>query len=256
MELATDIFKDGVRVRYTAARNLLNTAAAENACIMLAKAGNRDARNLLFEKQIPSLIDLASKGKYARYKGNAAELVAAVMVVFDRALELFEPSRGIRFWTFLAAHAMNAMNKEVYEDRLIHVPENYVKKGQADKMVRIESGHAPVKDCEDACLFDTICGDTGDEIVEDSAQGEYRDITAKVLGVLTGEEKDLVRKCYLEEEADTAGNATAKPWSITSVAKFYGTSKDLMRKRHADALAKLRKEIDADRDWCIDQRIA
>lgn len=257
MELSTDTFKDGVRIAYARACRLIPDRATEEAYLRLAKAGNRDARNVLFERQLPALIDLASKGKYAMYRGNAAELVAAVMVVFDRAVELFDAGRGCRFWTFLTAHAMNAMNKETYEDRLVHVPENYVKAGRADEMARVESGHAQIKDADDgACLFDVLEGAGAGEIVDAAAAGEYRDITARVLGCLTDEERDLVEKCYLEDEPGADGGVGAHAWTVASVARLRGTSKDLMRRRHAQAIAKLRREIDADRDWCIDQRIA
>lgn len=256
MELATDVFKNEVRVAYERAMRLIPNATVELAYIGLAKKGNIRARNVLLEKQLPALIDLANTLGYATYKGNAAELVASVAIFVDRAIELFEPSRGLRFWTFLANHARNAMNKERYEDNLVHVPENLVKAGRRDEFAKIESGYAPIKDDSTTTRFDTL-KDAEDEttIVETCAQGEYKDITSRLLSVLDQDEAYVVNKCFLECEPEADGNPGNEPWSISSLSRHIGKSKEIIARRRKTALAKLRKAIDADRDWCINQAV-
>ena len=256
MELTTNIFKNEVRVAYNRACALIPDAQAERTYIKLAKQGNRAAREAIFARQLPALIDLASGLNYAMYTGNCAELVSVAMQALDKAIEGFDLNSGCRFWTFFYPKALNEMNKEKYEDRLIHVPENYVKKGRANELASIESGNTPVQDEDGACLFDLLTGDTGDSIVDAAAQTEYEDITERILGVLNPQELDVVSKCYRDTEPDTNGDASCKNWNVNSIARFYGMSKEIIRNRHKRALTKLRAELDLDRDWCIDQKIA
>lgn len=256
MELATNVFKNEVRMAYERARRLISTPEIELAYVKLAKRGNVRARNVLLEKQLPALIELANGTGYAVYRGNAAELVAAVAAIMDRAIELFDVTRGIRFWTFLANHARNAMNKEKYEDSLIHVPENLVKAGRRDEFAKIECGHAPIHDDSSITLLDTIKDDEDDTtIFNNSVQGEYKDITDRLLTVLDSDEKYVVNKTFLECEPDDEGNPGNEAWSISSLAKHVGKSKEIIARRRKTALAKLRKAIDDDRDWCIDQAV-
>lgn len=256
MELTTDIFKDEVRASYNRACALIPDAKAELVYIRLAKKGNRAAREALFARQLPALIDLASSINYAMYTGNCAELVSVAMQALDKAIQGYDMNSGYRFWTFFYPKALNEMNKEKYEDRLIHVPENYVKEGRANEFASIESAHTPLQDEDGACLLDVLKGDTDDTIVDAAAQAEYEDITERILGVLNEQELDVVNKCYREIEADANGDATGKNWNVNSIARFYGTSKEIIRNRHKRALTKLRAELDLDRDWCIDQKIA
>jgi RNA polymerase sigma factor (sigma-70 family) len=256
MELASDNFKDNVRNAYTRACSIITSPEVENMLILKAKKGNKYARNILFEKQLPALIKLASRNSYAVFKGNAAELVSEVFDVFENAISLYNPSMGLRFWTFLSKHAMNAMNKAKYEDRLIHVPENYVKQGRANEYAAIESGYLPIAADDSHCLFDTLEGDSADTVIDESAMKEYRGITNRIMDGLDSPERELVKKCYLETEPDADGNPGNKPWSITSLAKFSGTSKEYLRQKHKHALAKLRKNIEADCDWVLDPALA
>lgn len=254
MELTTDVFKNEVRAAYERAREIIKTPAIELAYITLAKKGNKKARNLLFEKQLPALIDMASKNKYNIFKGNCAELVASVLKIMDRAIELYEPSRGIRFWSFLSYHAMSAMNKEMYGDNLVHIPENFEKEGRRSEFAAVESGYAPIQDGESkTCLFDMLKDEDSESAIYDTAiQGEYRDITSRLLSVLDNEEAYVVNKCFLECEPDADGNPGSKPWSSSSLARHIGTSKEIISRRRKRALDKLHVAAVADSDWCLD----
>jgi DNA-directed RNA polymerase sigma subunit (sigma70/sigma32) len=257
MELTTDVFKNEVRAAYNRARAIISTPEVELAYISLAKRGNVKARNLLFEKQLPALIDMASKTKYNIFKGNSAELVSSVLAIMDRAIELFEPARGKRFWTFLCFHAMSAMNKEMYGDNLVKLPENFEKDKKRAELASIESGYAPIQDGDEkTCLFDVMKGgDDAADIYEESLQGEYRDITGRLLAVLDREEAYVVSKCFLECEPEADGNPGNKPWSVSSLARHIGSSKEILARRRKKALEKLHAALDSDRDWCIDQAL-
>ena len=256
MEKATEQFKDRVRKVYTRASKAAGSADAENAIIMKAKNGDIVARNLLFEKQLPALIEMANSNKYQHFKGNVEELISAAMLAIDRAIELFDPSRGLRFWTFLRNHVFSAMNKECYEDRLIHLPENIVKANKCDKYVKLESGHAPVKDGGSLSLFDTIEGEAAEEVVNYSASREYKTITDNISCVLDSEEKDIVEKCYMNDEADADGRMSGHTWSFASIAGVTGNSKDYIRNKHKQAMQKLRKKYCEESDWCYDQSVS
>lgn len=256
MEKATEQFKDRVRKVYTKASRVASSADAENAIIMRAKKGDIVARNLLFEKQLPALINMASSDKYQHFRGNVEELVSAAMLAIDRAIELFDPSQGNRFWTFLRNHVFSAMNKECYEDRLIHLPENIVKANKCDKYVKLESGHKAVKDGGSLTLFDTIEGEAAESIVNYSAAMEYRHIADTISTVLDAEEKDIVDKCYMKDEADTDGRMSGHTWSFASIAGVTGSSKDYIRNKHKLALQKLRKKYCDESDWCYDQAVS
>ena len=257
MELTTDVFKNEVRAAYNRARAIIKTPEIELAYINLAKRGNAMARNLLFEKQLPALIDMASKTKYNIFKGNSAELVSSVLGIMDRAIELFDPSRGKRFWTFLSFHAMSAMNKEMYGDNLVKLPENFEKEKRRAEFATIESGYAPIQDGDEkTCLFDVMKDSEDDSVIYDNCiQGEYKDITNRLLAVLDHEEAYVVNKCFLECEPDADGNPGCAPWSASSLARHIGHSKEVVARRRKKALEKLRNALDADRDWCIDQSI-
>lgn len=257
MELTTDVFKNEVRAAYERARAKIATPEIELAYIKLAKRGNVRARNLLFEKQLPALIDMASKNKYNIFKGNTAELVASVLRIMDRAIELYDATRGIRFVTFLSFHAQDAMNKEMYKDNLVRIPENYEKAKRRAEFASIESGYAPLQDGDSqTCLFDILKDDEDDTaIVDNSIQGEYKDITTRLLAALDTEEAYVVSKCFLECEPDADGNPGNKPWSVSSLARHIGSSKEIVSRRRKKALEKLRIAAENDRDWCIDQAI-
>jgi len=258
MEFAKEIFKNEVRAAYLRACGIITSPEVENALIARAKRGDRAARNLLFEKQLPALLDMANHSKYGVYGGNASELVSSVMGIMDRAIELFDPTRGLRFWTFLRNHAFNAMNKESYEDSLIHVPENYVKANRRGEVASVESGDTAVgkKDGVTVTRFDLMAGDDGNETVFGRlVEREQEGIAGRLLTALDRDEQYVVEKCYLEDEPDEAGNPGSRPWSAASVARFTGSSKECINRIRKAALAKMRKALDADRDWCIDQSV-
>ena len=254
MEKATEQFKDRVRKVYTKASKAAGTVDSETAIIMLAKKGNVFARNLLFEKQLPAIIKLAND-KYKRFNGNIEELVSAAMLAIDRAIELFDPTQGNRFWTFLCRHVFSAMNKECYEDRLIHLPENIVKANECEKYVNIESGYKTVKDGSNLTLFDTLEGEAADSVVNYSATREYKSIADSISVVLDSEEKDIIDKCYRQDEAGTDGKLSGHTWSFAGIAAATGSSKDYIRSKHKQALQKLRKRYCEESDWCYDQSV-
>ena len=257
MELTTDVFKNEVRVAYEKAIKVINSPEVELAYIALAKNGNIKARNLLFEKQLPALINLASKNKYNIFKGNCAELVSSVLCMMDNAIKNFDESRGIRFWTFLSFHAKNAMNKEMYADNLVRLPENLEKAKRRNEFAAIESGHAPKQDGDtQTCLFDVLKSDEDDSvIVENSQQREYKDLTARLLSVLDKDEAYVVKKCYMEFEPDPDGNPGNRPWSVSSLARHMSSTKEVISRCRKKALEKLAAAGNAERDWCIDQSI-
>lgn len=256
MEKATDTFKDEVRIAYDRASKLIPNAEIEREFIKRAKNGDITARNTLFEKQLPALIKFASGNRYQVFKGNAAELVARALTVMDNVINDFDLSKGTRFWTFLQPRAMSEMNKEKYKDNLVHVPENYVKENRRDEFGKVESGHSPLKGGDGkTSMFDVLQGDTATTIIEDATQSQYVDITGRLLSALTSDEKEIIDKCFFELEPDEKGLPSNHCWSVSSFARHTGRSKDILARIHRNALAKMKTQLNLDRDWCIDQSV-
>lgn len=254
MDLATSQFKNEIRVAYTRACKLIPTYDAEIHYIELAKNGNLAARNLLFEKQLPALLKLAKSISYQAYTGNCAELVASVMSVMDGAINDFDTSSGNRFWTFLRARAMNAMNKEKYGDLLVHLPENYIKENRVNELAHVESGDAPVAGSGDrSTVFDTIrsAHSNSDEIFEASRQHEFSDITGTLLSVLDPVESKIIIKCFFESQPQSNDGQVNLPWSTSALAAHIGTTKEYINRKRKQALQKMKTRLDEERDWCI-----
>ena len=256
MDLTTDEYKNSVRRAYERACKLIPNAEVEKQYIIKAKQGDINARNVLYEKQLPALIKLAESNNYRVYTGNAAELVAVVMPIMDEAIKKFDTSLGMRFWTYLYHQAKNAMNKEKYEDHLLHVPENHVKANRRNQFAAMESGDAPISGGEGRITrFDTFTGDTEGTIIEHSQQREYRDITTKAMAALDKEEQYVVRKCFFEFEQPDPKKPDRLPWTTASLSKHSGMSKDLITRIRKTAIAKLRNTVNEAREWYVDATI-
>ena len=256
MEKATDTFKNEVRIAYLRASKLIPDATVEREYVKRAKEGDIAARNTLFEKQLPALIKFASGRSYQVFKGNAAELVARALTVMDSVIADFDLSKNNRFWTFFQNRAMSEMNKEKYEDNLVHVPENYVKENRRDEFGKVESGNSPIKMGDGSTtLFDIIQGDNANTIIDNATNSEYIDITNRLLEVLNDDEKQVVSKCFFELEPEQNGLTSNHSWTVASLARHTGRSKDILARHHRNALLKMKQQLNLDRDWCIDQRI-
>jgi hypothetical protein len=81
------------------------------------------------------------------------------------------------------------------------------------------------------------------------------DITGRLLSALTSDEKEIIDKCFFELEPDAKGLPTNHCWSVSSFARHTGRSKDILARIHRNALAKMKTQLNLDRDWCIDQSV-
>lgn len=238
MEHATEFFKDNVRTRYERATELIPSVDAERLLVERAKKGDLAARNLLLEKQIPQLLKMAKSSKYGMYKGNTAEMVSVAALEFDSALRDFDPSTGFRFFTFFRNRAFNAMNKECYEDRLIHVPENYVKAGTANEIANVESGDVPCG-CGASTVLDMVEGSAKDAMFDEIVQVERERMTEKLLGCLgNSREREIVHNTFREN------------MSVAMQANEFGMAKSEVKRHLRDALARMKAKADEERVWC------
>lgn len=238
MEQASELFKDNVRLRYDRANELVPSAEAERILVEAAKNGDRMARNTLLEKQIPQLLKMAKSSKYGMYKGNTAEMVSVAALEFDSAIRDFDPSTGFRFFTFFRNRAFNAMNKECYEDRLIHVPENYVKAGTANDIACVESGDVPCG-CGASTVLEMVEGSPKDAMFDEIVQVERERMTEKLLGCLANSrEREIVHNTFRES------------MSIATQATEYGLGKSDVKRHLKEALSRMRAKADEARMWC------
>ena len=112
---------------YEAAKKAISSADIEKEYIKKAKAGSQVARDTLFNLYIPFVISYARSSTYTMYSGDMGDLISAAAIGFDRAIELFDSTLGYEFGCYYKWHIKNAMNKELYGDSVVAVPENLQK---------------------------------------------------------------------------------------------------------------------------------
>jgi RNA polymerase nonessential primary-like sigma factor len=162
-----------------------------------AQAGDAAARDELMQRALP-LITAYARRWQARWTLRSSvdldDLVSWGIIGLDRAIELYDPSRGARFTTFarnhVLAHIARAFEKSAF---LIRPPANAL--SQRRKMHRVISvetviGHGNRYD--DLTLGETLSGETPDHLGDlaklDEAEGVH-----ELVASLPRRERDVVR---------------------------------------------------------------
>lgn len=225
---------------YENARKAVPSPAVEREYIRLAKEGSQAARDTLFNLYIPFVISYARSSTYAMYKGDMGDLIGAAALGFSRAIELFDMSLGYEFGCFYKWHIRNAMNKEMYGDSLIAVPENLIKPSKDENgnpanknPVTIVSGDVPVGDDDSrATLLETMPSESTD-VVGESEEGDRRAIVAELLESLPKIEHDAISAMVLGET-----HVSTREWG-----ESHGCSHEWARKVKNRALKRLREKM-------------
>lgn len=91
----------------------------EHILIRAAKSGDRAACQALFEKYRPLLWKFARKWKAKTTNLEVDDLFQEAWILFDKAIQRFDSSRGVKFITFVY-HAMRPIQQVVAKAGLVH----------------------------------------------------------------------------------------------------------------------------------------
>jgi len=220
-----------------AAKVILN-GDIEREYIKMAKAGSQIAKDTLFNLYIPVVIGFARSSTYEMYNGELGDLISAAAIGFNRALELFDTTSGFEFGCFYKWHVRNAMNKEMYGDCVVHVPENLIKPQKDEngnpvvkEQVSVVSANQPVDNDSDTTLMDTLASTTS--IAEDAEDADR----AMVLGTLVDElpeiESDAIKRMVMDDS-----HVSTREWG-----EAHGCSHEWARRVKNKALKRLREKL-------------
>lgn len=244
---SNSIFTSALNREYLAARKDLATKEAETECILKAKSGDVESRNKLFYKNISLLINMAVGsdkqvgGHFNEYDGLADDLIAAAALELDHAIEDFDVSTDNKFATFYKARAFNAMNKVMYSNHTIHIPENILK-GNANKVAAGIVSDIPTMvstsmrihgDSEDdGCFLGDTLSDDKQDIFEEAVVAERSHLVSVMLDSLDEADRILIMKLFNDNDT-----------SLRTVANDLGVSHECVRKNKERILASLRKKF-------------
>lgn len=252
---------------YATAQKAITSGDAEREYIKLAKEGSQSAKDMLFNLYIPMVITYARSAQYEMYSGELGDFMSAAAIGFNRALELFDVTSGNEFGCYYKWHLKNALNKEMYGDCVVHVPENLLKPGKDEngKVLRDEDGKPikknPVKiisgdtivgdDDSKTTLFETLSADcvrgiAEAECVDGSVEAEERDtgrVIDELLGALPAIECDAVKNMIMDDN-----HVSTRDWG-----ESHGCSHEWARKVKNKALKRLRSKLS---EMYIEDRLA
>ena len=138
--MTTNSMSSRFRDEYRRAMIAIPNRDVEMIYVKRAKDGDRVASNTLIHKYIPFLYKMAYQLRRVSYNLSPDEMVNAAIFGFSKALDGFDPSRGLLFYTYYAGKAYNEMKKAAFHSLLVHRPENQLKSKDADKeSVNMES---------------------------------------------------------------------------------------------------------------------
>lgn len=230
-------FHTAIKREYIAASAELASVDAERECIKKAKAGDIISRNKLYYSSYKVLVSLATgKDSYfgnqlGGYKGYIDDLIAVALTELDECISDFDMSMGYRFTTFFKYRAFNAMNKLMYGDSLVHIPENHVKHAETP-IVTVSSIHAPASANTDEPLINLLA-DSSNDIVEETEYMEQDSAVKILLDSLGEDSRKLLKMQYMDEGGMT----------LREVASRTGLSHEYVRKRNKASLNKLRHDF-------------
>lgn len=233
---------------YEAAKKVITSPEVEKQYIIDAKAGSQSARDTLFNLYIPMVITFARSSKYEMFNGEMSDLISAAAIGFSRAIELFDSSLGYEFGCFYKWHIKNAMNKELYADSVVAVPENLQKPakgpdgkplldedGQPVKLnpVKVVSGDAMVGDDDSkTTLLETLSSE-GENGAEEAEERDRSALVNELLATLPEIECDAIKKMVMDDD-----HVSTREWG-----ESHGCSHEWARKVKNKALKRLREKM-------------
>lgn len=241
---------------YEAAKKVITSAAIEKEYIQMAKAGSQSARDTLFNLYIPFAISGARS--YEMFSGEMGDLISAAAIGFNRALELFDSSLGYEFGCYYKWHIKNAMNKELYGDSVVAVPENLQKpaKGPDGKPLLDEDGQ-PIRrnpvtivsgdnlvgdDGSKTTLMETLCAE-GENGAEEAEGRDRSRLVDELLSSLPEIECSAIKNMVMDD-----AHVSTREWG-----ESHGCSHEWARKVKNRALKRLREKMG---EMYIEDRLA
>lgn len=232
-------FKNAINDAYLLAIKEIKCPKDEIEFAKRAKRGDIHAKDMLFNKFLPLILKMAMRDKFSTFNGDIGELIDSAAIGYDNALAQFDTELGNGFGVFFMHHAFNAMQKEYFNDTLLHVPENHFKKldetaPKGKTLATTISADVPI-DGENSSRMQTLM-DTfkskhdGDEMFNNAFAQEQRDICDSLLSHLEERERNILNDLYLADTAET----------VRSLGKKYNVSHERIRQISAKALKKLR----------------
>ena len=217
-------FRDEYRraVAYIPNRNV------EMIYVQRAKAGDQAATRTLIYKYIPFLYKMAAQLKNSAYNLTPDELVNSALFGFRKALDNFDPTRGILFYTYYSAKALNEMKKAGYASLLVHKPENQLKSKKMDKESVIMASIDQVND-DGLSIKDRMASDLRTD--ESTKADERAKLANMFMLALSGPENDVMSRLYIYGDE--------KP-TLRSVGLDLNLSHERVRQLKESALKRIR----------------
>jgi RNA polymerase primary sigma factor len=234
--MTAQVISNRFREEYRRALMVIPSREAEMVYVDRAKAGDRVARCLLMYKYIPFLYKMAFQLRNSSYNLNTDEMVNAGILGFQKAVNAFDPSRGVLFYTYYSSKAYNEMKKAAFGSLLVHQPENKLKSKKLDKesvaMIPIDN---PMDD--GFSILDRLSSDENTDAATQNKQAGA--LAEKFMGTLDGNEHTVMSNLYLYGSEKT---------TLRSVGNSLGLSHERIRQIKNAALRKMRHtEIYEDR---------
>ena len=242
-----EFFRRQLSQAYEAARKVISTPEIEKDIIVKAKAGDRYSRDMLFNLYIPMVMSYVNSPDSDPYSGDFGDLMSAATLGFNRALDLFDTSRGFEFGCYYKWHIGHHIRKEIYADSDVHCPENLIKpkkkftvdeNGNRVTVTRpftIISGDSPVGD-EDgrSTLMETLSSGDPDS-AEIAASKDTERIVHCLLDNLPKIERDAVTAMIMSDE-----HVTTREWGAS-----HKCSHEWARKVKNRAMKHMKEQLDA-----------
>lgn len=222
-----------IRSRYCAeyhrALKLIPNRDVEAIYVKRAKQGDRIALSTLIYKYIPFLYKMANQLRESAYNLTIDEMVNASIFGFPKAINAFDPTLGIAFYTYYSAKAANEMRKAGYDSLLVHRPENQIKSKRPDKITTSVSSIYDSNE-DGKPMVDTLSDSVRtDELANRKSNTK---LVSDFMNLLLPNEKDVISKLFLGDD-DTV--------TLRSVSLGYGVSHERIRQIKESALRRIRE---------------
>lgn len=125
MSFFTQKFFTDLKNEYIRSKELIPNREKEIEYIVMARNGSPDAMRTILGLCYPVIIrKVTQDNRYRRFSGDFGEFVSEVALRLPGAIADFDITSGHRFITFFNGRIFDQLNKVVFADNLVHVPEN------------------------------------------------------------------------------------------------------------------------------------
>jgi len=174
----------------------------EDILINLYKQGDRRALSKLINAQMKCIVAIAKA--YTDRNSPIEDCIQEGTLAFPKAILDFDPTMGIRFYTFLASRVRASIQVFVFQNDIVRLPMNHVKATKTKKEEKELVDNKPKR--ADMISIHTPIGD-GTATIEDTLQDETESVN----------ERDLSKQI---ERYTSALDKNTKKWKM--LAMFYG----------------------------------